>query len=261
MRSDSRKSDNLLDTGYRTMHLPRVLVELPLSEGKCVTLPPGPSRHLIQVLRLRAGDSLILFNGDGRDFPGRLLIPAKDAARVQIGPPTGIEPSTRLAIHLGIGISRGERMDLVVQKAVELGAARISPLFTKRSLVRLDGERLHKRLRHWRGVLVAACEQSGRRRVPELAASTTLEHWLAQRHPCPLLLDHRSATVLHALSAPTGALTLLAGPEGGLAPEERILAEQAGFTSVRLGPRILRTETAPLAALAAIQALWGDFRD
>jgi 16S rRNA (uracil1498-N3)-methyltransferase len=243
------------------MRIPRILVELPLSEETQVTLPPAQSQHLAQVLRLRAGHSLILFNGDGRDFPGRILIPAKDAAQVQLGRPTEIEPVPRLEIHLGIGVSKGERMDLVVQKAVELGATSISPLFTKRSLVRLDGVRLQRRQQHWHGVLAAACEQSGRRSLPKLADGVSLAHWLARGHPFPLFLDHRSATTLPELSTPNRALTLLAGPEGGLAPEERVLAEQSGFTAVRLGPRVLRTETAPLAALAAVQMLWGDFRD
>jgi 16S rRNA (uracil1498-N3)-methyltransferase len=204
---------------------------------------------------------LILFNGDGRDFPGRILAAAKDGTRVQVDHPTKIEPPPRLEIHLGIGISKGERMDWVVQKAVELGATRISPLFTKRSCVRLEGDRLIRRQQHWQRVLVAACEQSGRRRLPELTVCGSLTHWLTERHPYPFLLDHRSATSLPSLPAPAGALTLLAGPEGGLAPEERTRATGAGFTAVRLGSRILRTETVPLAALAAIQALWGDFRD
>jgi len=243
------------------VRIPRILVELTLVREAQVTLPPSPSRHLVQVLRLRAGDPLILFNGDGRDFPGRLLIPSRDAAQVQIGQPTDVEPPPRLEIRLGIGISKGERMDLIIQKAVELGATRISPLFTKRSLVRLEGARLQRRKEHWHGILVAACEQSGRRVLPELADCASLAHWLTQRNPSPLLLDHRSAVALPELPTPANVMTLLAGPEGGLAPEERALARQTGFTGVRLGPRILRTETAPLAALAAIQALWGDFRD
>jgi 16S rRNA (uracil1498-N3)-methyltransferase len=242
------------------MRVARVFVDLPLRGNEQVTLPPGPSNHLIQVLRLRAGDSLILFDGDGRDFPSRMRVPAKDAVQVEIDTPTEIEPSPVLEIHLGIGVSKGERMDLVIQKAVELGVTRISPLFTKRSVVRLDGARLEKRHQHWQGVLVAACEQSGRRRLPGLAAAASLERWLGHRHPYPLLLDHRGTTPLPELPAPTGELTLLVGPEGGLAPEERALAKETGFTAIRMGPRILRTETAPLAALAAAQALWGDFR-
>jgi len=241
------------------MRLPRILVELPLNAKARIRLPPGPSRHLVQVLRLRAGDPIILFNGDGRDFPGRLLIPARDAVQVQVDQPSEIEPIPRLEIHLGIGVSKGERMDFAIQKAVELGVTGISALFTERSLVRLDGARLQRRRQHWRGVMVAACEQSGRRRLPKLTAGASLELWLEQQHPSPLLLDHRSTTRLADLAVPAGALTLLAGPEGGLAPGEHTLARQAGFRSVRLGPRVLRTETAPLAALAAIQALWGDF--
>jgi 16S rRNA (uracil1498-N3)-methyltransferase len=242
------------------MRVPRILVDLPLATQDRVILPLGPSRHLIQVLRRHAGDPLILFNGDGRDFGCRILVAAKDAVQVQVEERTDLEPPPTLEIHLGIGVSRGERMDEVVQKAVELGVSRISPLFTKRSMVRLDGVRLQKRRKHWEGVLVAACEQCGRRRLAELATADSLARWLERRHPYSILLDHRSAAGLPELTVHSGALTLLVGPEGGLTPQERNLAKQAGFIPVRLGPRILRTETAPLAALAAIQALWGDFR-
>ena len=243
------------------MPVPRILVDLPLEKAGRIILPPRPSRHLAQVLRLRAGDPLILFNGDGRDFPGRLVIPAKDAVVVELDEPTTEEPIPMLQIHLGIGVSKGERMDWVIQKAVELGVTRITPLFTKRSVPRLSGERLQRRGQHWQGVLEAACEQSGRRRVPELGESRSLAQWIAQRHPFPLLLDHRGDVALAELPAPAGAMTLLVGAEGGLEPEERALSIRAGFTAVRLGPRILRTETAPLAAIAAIQILWGDFRE
>jgi len=241
--------------------LPRVLVELPLDGPARVALPPGPSRHLVRVLRLRAGDALVLFNGDGRDVPGHLLRASDQGVQVEIGAPSTMEPPPPLEIHLGIGISKGERMDLVVQKAVELGVASISPLSTKRSLVRLDGERMARRLQHWQGILVAACEQSGRRRLPRLAAGTSLTQWLTLPHPCPKLLDPEGAHSLPGSSAPVNGLTLLVGPEGGLDPQERVQALDAGFEGVRLGPRILRTETAPLAALAAVQTLWGDFKD
>lgn len=242
------------------MRVPRIFVAQPLREEARVALPPRQSKHLVSVLRLRAGDRLILFNGDGREVPGRLLTPAKGAALVQLDKPSELEPPPLLAIHLGIGVSKGERMDFVIQKAVELGVTRICPLFAKRGVVRLDGARLEKRQQHWRGVLEAACEQSGRRRLPELAPAASFGHWLANRHPCPLLLDHRSTAPLSLVPAPRGELTFLVGPEGGLAPEERKRAKESGFTPVRLGPRVLRTETAPLAALAAAQALWGDFR-
>jgi len=242
------------------LRIPRVFVELPLGKETRVELPPGPARHIAQVLRLRAGDSLILFDGEGRDYPGHLLVATRGRAQVAIGSPTEVEPQATLAVHLGIGVSKGDRMDYAIQKAVELGVARLCPLFTRRSVVRLDEARLEKRQGHWRGVVVAACEQSGRRRLPELASVTSLERWLTLEHPCPLLLDHRSARSMPELPAPGRELTLLVGPEGGLAPQERELARHAGFTPIRLGPRVLRTETAPLAALAAAQTLWGDYR-
>lgn len=242
------------------LRIPRVFVELPLGEETRVELPPGPARHVARVLRLRVGDSLVLFDGDGRDYPGRLLVATRRQVQVAIGSPTEVEPQATLAVHLGIGVSKGERMDYAIQKAVELGVTRLCPLFTKRSVVRLDEARLEKRQEHWRGVVIAACEQSGRRRLPELASATSLERWLTQEHPCPLLLDHRGAKPMPELPAPDRELTLLVGPEGGLALQERALARGSGFTPVRLGPRVLRTETAPLAALAAAQTLWGDFR-
>jgi 16S rRNA (uracil1498-N3)-methyltransferase len=231
-----------------------------LSGGQRLVLPPEPSKHLVQVLRLRAGDALALFDGGGRDYPALLVEARQGAALVAVGPPGEEEPVPGLAVHLGIGVSKGERMDFALQKAVELGVSAVTPLFTERSVVRLDGDRLARRQQHWRGVMIAACEQSGRRRLPELEPATGLDAWLRLRHPCPLLLDHRSPTALPDLPPPNGALTLLVGPEGGLAPAERATAARLGFTGVCLGPRILRAETAPLAALAAIQALWGDFR-
>ncbi|MEA3278755.1 MAG: 16S rRNA (uracil(1498)-N(3))-methyltransferase [Pseudomonadota bacterium] len=241
------------------MRLPRIFVDLPLRAGARLTLPPASSEHLVRVLRLRSGDPLVLFNGDGRDYAGRLQTPGRNGALVEVGSAGDVEPSPLLSVHLGIGVSKGERMDFALQKAVELGVARITPLFTERSVVRLAGERLDRRQRHWYRVVVGACEQSGRRRLAELETAVTLDGWLSSNHPYPILLDHRSPTPLPSLPAPAGELTLLVGPEGGLAKREKAWARQSGFAGVRLGPRILRTETAPLAALAAIQTLWGDF--
>lgn len=235
----------------------RVHADIPLTAGTEVTLPPGPSRHLSQVLRLRLGDELVVFNGDGHDYPATLTDPRKDAARVSLGRPGPAETPLALPVHLGLGISKGERMDFAIQKAVELGVAAITPLFTERCVVKLDAARLEKRLAHWRGVLVGACEQSGRRRLPTLHPATTLDAWLADAPP-GLLLDHRAEQGLTGLPRPTGALSLLVGPEGGLSEAERTSAADAGLTGVRLGPRVMRTETAPLAAIAAIQVLWGD---
>lgn len=243
------------------MRVNRIYVDLPLAVGQRLGLPAAQSRHLIQVLRLRAGDPLVLFNGDGRDYPGRLVTASRSDSRVEIETAGEIEPEPPLAIHVGIGVSKGERMDFALQKAVELGVARITPLFTHRGVVRLRGERLEKRQRHWRSIAVATCEQCGRRRLPQLMPAATLADWLALDHPCALVLDHRAGTPLPSRAPPAGALTLLVGPEGGLDAAEEALAERQGFERVRLGPRILRTETAPLAAIAAAQALWGDLKD
>ena len=242
------------------MRTTRVYADLPLDLAEQVTLPAGPARHLTQVLRLAAGDPVTLFNGDGYDYPARLLATDRHGATVLIKERSGPEPIASLEIHLGLGISKGERMDYALQKAVELGVASLTPLFTERCQVRLDGERLERRLEHWRGIIVSACEQSGRRRLPTLASAVPLEPWLSRQGGTRLLLDPDARLALPELDAPTDATTLLVGPEGGLSQQERGQAERRGFQSVRLGPRILRTETAPLAAIAAIQALWGDFR-
>ncbi len=241
------------------MRTPRVYVDLPLAAGARVTLPAAQSQHLTLVLRLAAGDPVTLFNGNGRDYDARLLDAHRTGTAVACGAAGNEEPIPALRIHLGLGISKGERMDFALQKAVELGVDRVTPLFTGRSLVRLDPGRLAKRQTHWGGVMIAACEQSGRRRLPSLEQAARLEDWLAQGHPGGIVLDHRSLTPLPGLPAPGADLTLLVGPEGGLSTAERAAARAAGFTGVRLGPRVLRTETAPLAAIAAIQALWGDF--
>jgi 16S rRNA (uracil1498-N3)-methyltransferase len=247
------------------MRRDRIHTPQPLRVGARVELEAGAGRHLRQVLRLGVGDGLVLFNGDGHDYLARLVAvgPAEAVAEVeQQGPP---EPSPALAVTLAIGISKGERMDFALQKAVELGATALAPLFTERSVVKLTDERRDKRLRHWQGVVVAACEQSGRRRLPELAPPQHLGAWLDGRSAQAgqgLLLHHLAERTLPALAPPAaGRVTLLVGPEGGLAPPERQAALARGFVSVRLGPRVMRTETAPLAALAALQALWGDFRN
>lgn len=242
------------------MRIPRVYVATELAAGREVLLSPEAATHLTRVLRLRSGDAVTLFNGDGRDYAGRLLDGPRRESRVLLGTAAEPEPEPPLRLALAIGISRGERMDLVIQKAVELGVASIQPLFTERSVVRLDPARRERRHDHWQGVLVAACEQSGRRRLPALHAAAGLDDWLAGTAGRRLLLDPQADRSLPDLPVPDGAVTLLVGPEGGLAADERGRAMRAGFVGVRLGPRILRTETAPLAALAAMQVLWGDLR-
>lgn len=245
------------------MRLDRIYTAQPLSAGARVELEAGPWRHVTQVLRLVAGDALVLFNGDGHDYPARVA----QAGGVDVAAPGPPEPPLPLAVTLALGISKGERMDYALQKAVELGVAALVPLFTARTVVKLRDDRLDKRRDHWRGVVVAACEQSGRRRLPDLATPQRLSDWLGTLpatdqpgHP-RLLLHHRADLTLPDLPPPAaGRALLLVGPEGGLAPGERDAALAHGFTALRLGPRVLRAETAPLAALAALQTLWGDFR-
>ncbi|QVL47826.1 MAG: 16S rRNA (uracil(1498)-N(3))-methyltransferase [Thiocapsa sp.] len=243
------------------MRIPRVYVDLPLEPGAALELPSAQARHLTQVLRLPPDAPLVLFNGDGADYPAQITRAERGATRVRVGTPGAPEPIAPLDIHLALGVSKGERMDYALQKSVELGVGRITPLFTERSQVQLSGPRLERRLDHWRGILIGACEQSGRRRLPQLATATTFSDWLSTHAGGGLLLDPEADRPLTALPAPGARITLLIGPEGGLSPRERASARARGFEGVRLGPRILRTETAPLAAIAVIQALWGDLGD
>ena len=244
------------------MRLPRLYVDRPLVPGASLDLPDAAARHLVQVLRVAVGAPLLVFNGDGRDYAARVTRAGRQGAALAIESAGGEEPHPPLAIRLALGISKGDRMDYAIQKSVELGVAAIAPLFTQRSVVQLQGERLTRRMEHWQGIVTGACEQSGRRRLPRLEPAAALAEWLAESlaevGAGGLLLDPEAPQALAALPPPPGPVTLLVGPEGGLSPGERDLARTHGFRGVRLGPRILRTETAPLAAIAVIQALWGD---
>lgn len=227
-------------------------------------LPSRQSHHVARVLRLQAGDPLTLFTGDGSEHAAVVERVAKGGVTVRVLEHRRVERESSLEIVLGQALSSGERMDYTVQKAVELGVSAIHPLAARRSVVRLGMERAAGRVAHWQAIAVAACEQCGRNRVPRIAPVTPLETWLAQhRAPgdgaLPLLLSPRAEAGLRDLPRPARAVRLLAGPEGGWAPEEEEAARRSGFVPVRLGPRVLRTETAALAALAAMQALWGDF--
>lgn len=240
--------------------IPRLYCKTPLAPGKEIDLPDGPARHAVRVMRLIRGDRVILFNGDGHDYDAELTLAARSGARARIVAAGPIEPPPALALHLALGVSRGQRMDFALQKATELGVTRCTPLFTTRSVVQLKDERLEQRRAHWHQVTIAACEQSGRRRLPVLDPPQTFSSWIESWQGQGVLLDPDADNSLTELSPPAEKLTLLVGPEGGLTPEERMLAEKQGLRGVRLGPFILRTETAPLAAIAAIQALWGNFR-
>ncbi len=241
----------------------RLYVSGELMPGATCVLPTQQAHHALRVLRLKAGDAVTLFNGDGAEYDALIASIAKNAASVKVGERRLAERESRLEIVLGQALSGGERMDYTVQKAVELGVYAIHPLAANRSVVRLDAERAGKRAAHWQSVVIAACEQCGRNRVPPVAPVAALEAWLAQpgaREPAlRVLLSPRAEIRLRDLPRPDGAVVLLAGPEGGFTREEETLARSGGFTPVRLGPRVLRTETAAVAALAAMQALWGDF--
>lgn len=241
------------------MSEPRVHLDALLADGLLIDLPEGPFRHLVQVLRMGVGDAIRVFDGRGREFDARIESVAKRAASIRIGAARRVLAESPLDLTLAQAVSKGERMDYTLQKAVELGVRRIQPLITARSVVRLDAERSEKKMEHWRGVIASACEQCGRATLPELLPLLDLDHWLAtsDAQSLRLTLDPEAISGIGGL-ARQERITLLVGPEGGLAPEELARARSAGFVGVRLGPRVLRTETTGVAALAALQTLWGD---
>lgn len=238
----------------------RSFVDAPLSPGATVTLSETASGHLVRVLRLGVGDAVVLFNGDGHDYAARLVSLGKRGAEAEVLSATAVANESPLALTLAQGVARGEKMDLVLQKATELGVAAVAPVNTERTEVKLDAERAAKRLAHWRGILAAACEQSGRARLPRLAEPVSLASYAAaETATLKLMLDPAGELSLPELAlAPGDTVALAVGPEGGLSDRDRATLHAAGFRGLRLGPRILRTETAGLAAIAALQALYGD---
>ncbi len=232
-----------------------------LGPGQTLELPPDAAHHAAKVLRLEAGHEITLFNGEGGEYAATITNIGKNGVTVKTTAFHEREAESPLAVTLAQAISSGDKMDYTLQKAVELGINHIQPLASERCVVKLTGERAEKRVRHWQQVVISACEQSGRNRVPEVAPIQPLARWLGglpsdAQH---LMLAPGAQHRLSGLPAPTTPVTLLIGPEGGLSPAEIRAAESCGFTSVRLGPRVLRTETAALTALAAMQTLWGDF--
>jgi 16S rRNA (uracil1498-N3)-methyltransferase len=243
------------------MRITRFYCPEKLALGARVPLPKDAAHHAIRVLRLAVDAPLTLFNGDGHEYAGRILRIEKQDAVVQIESATAVSRESPLAVTLVQGISAGDRMDYTLQKAVELGVSAIQPIAAERSVVKLAGERAEKRLAHWQGVVIAACEQCGRNVVPVVRPVSRLPEWLAQGSGGALriLLSPEATHGLAQLDPATRALTLAVGPEGGFSDNEHTLLGQAGFVGVKLGPRILRTETAAVAALSALQSLHGDF--
>ena len=240
------------------MRVSRFYLDAPLAEGE--QLLDGDLAHYVgRVLRLGPGAPVQIFNGSGQEWPGEVLDVGKRQVRITLAAAVDGQAESPLAVHLGQAMSRGERMDWAIQKAVELGVAQITPLFTERCEVRLQGERADKRQQHWQQIAISACEQCGRSRVPVVNAPMALAEWLAGlQAELKLVLHHRTDRDLRSLPTPA-SLGLLIGPEGGLSASEISQAEAAGFQAARFGPRVLRTETAPVVALSIAQQLWGDF--
>jgi 16S rRNA (uracil1498-N3)-methyltransferase len=225
-------------------------------------LPDAVAHHALRVLRLVVGDRIVLFTGAGGEFAATLARADKREAVARIDAFDPMERESDFAVTLVQGIAANDAMDHAVRRAVELGAAAIQPVLTARSARVPDGERGEKRLAHWRQIVVAACEQCGRNHVPEVRRVATLERWLAERNAAAtgLVLSPTADVAIAATPRPQHALDMLVGPEGGFTAAEVALAQRHGMVAVRLGPRVLRAETAALASLAAINALWGDFR-
>ncbi len=237
-----------------------------LALGAIVKLPEAATIHAVRVLRMTVGDQAILFNGDGMDYACELTLVKKNEVFATVNASIAVNNESPLNITLLQGISSGDRMDYTIQKAVELGVNHIQPIATERSVVKLSQERAAKRLAHWQNVVHSACEQSGRAVVPQIAEPTSLSHWLAEnthQQQCRILLNPVGAKRLVEIEKPnlktSHEIQLLIGAEGGLSPNEIEMANKNGFQSIMLGPRILRTETAALAAMASMHHAWGDF--
>jgi 16S rRNA (uracil1498-N3)-methyltransferase len=240
---------------------PRLFVEGPLRAGARIALPPRAAHHASAVLRLREGEQVIVFDGSGGEFGARIASAARGRVEADVAERREVERESPLRVTLVQGVSSGERMDLTVQKAVELGVAAIQPVLAQRSLVKLDPKRAAARVEHWRRIVLAACEQSGRNRVPAVLDVVSLADY-CRAAPAGVRLMLSPGASLGLRTAAAGiesVVALAAGPEAGFSADEEAMLIAAGFEPVRLGPRVLRTETAALAALAALNALAGDY--
>lgn len=238
--------------------MPRIYLDEALQPGQTLELPDTAARHVGQVLRMRVGDALTLFNGQGGEYPASLRAVERRRVTVQIERFDPIVRESPLAVTLAQCVSKGDRMDWAIQKAVELGVQRIVPVLSERSVVKLNAERWDKKCEHWRGVVISACEQSGRTRIPELADVAELSAYLAsETAPQRWVLAPGADRALPTDGA-IPSIALLIGPEGGLSERDLQAADAAGFQRLALGPRILRTETAAAAALTAVQLRYGD---
>jgi len=242
--------------------IPRFHCPFSLSPGALVELPAGAAHHAVKVLRLREGDALTLFDGQGGEWRATLKVGAGRTAHAALGDFVSRDVESPLAVTLVQALPAGDKMDWVVEKCVELGVAAIQPVVAGRSIVRLSAERMARRVIHWNAIAAAACAQSGRNRVPPVAAPLDLSQYLAAamaHNALRLVLAPEGDARVRDLPRPGLPVTVMVGAEGGWEDEELRAARAAGFQALRLGPRVLRTETAGAAALAALQAMWGDF--
>ncbi len=241
------------------MRVPRLYVPVPMRVGEVIELPPEQSHHLLRVLRLRISEPLAFFSGSALEYGGRIVAIGNARVSVAIEAEQAAQRESPLAITLAQALARAERMDFTIQKSVELGVRRLVPLLTERTGVRFKDERESRRMEHWSRIIIGACEQSGRVRLPELQEPTPFAQWIAQPlSGSKLVLDPRAAQSLASSGQPQSEFVLLIGSEGGLSERERDQARAAGFVGVHLGPRVLRTETAALVALSILQSRFGD---
>ena len=242
------------------MRIPRIYQATKLASETEVALDARASQHLIKVLRLRDGAPVIIFDGHGESYQAQLIHSGGKAATVRLLARIEQQTESPLQLHVGLGISKGERMDYAIQKLVETGVHRITPLLTAHTVVKLDNRREQSRRQHWQGVIISACEQCGRNHLPQLHEVSDISHWLAGVAADRKLVFDAAGTVdLKTLQPAPASVCVLIGPEGGLSEQEVSEACRQGFDNVRLGPRILRTETAAVAISAALQTLWGDY--
>lgn len=241
------------------MRVSRLYVAVPLNVGSRVELDDDAAHYARSVLRLKQDQTIVLFNGQGGEYLGRFSEVSRKTVRVEIEQFVNRDVESPLGITLGLGISRGDRMDWAVQKAVELGVTQLTPLVTERCVIKFDDDKKHQRLQHWQHIVQHAAEQSGRTRLPVLSEIADLERWVSLQRDLKVFLDPYAERALTDLQPENKHVTLLSGPEGGFSEQERQFAKAAGFVPVRMGARILRTETAVLSALTAVQTLWGDF--
>jgi 16S rRNA (uracil1498-N3)-methyltransferase len=238
---------------------PRLFVHAPLAAGQRLTLEAEAAAHLGRVLRVRPGEDVVLFDGSGPEFAGKVQAATRRMVELSVGAPQAADRESTLDLALLQGVCRHERMDWVVRKATELGVRSIRPVQAERSVVKLDPARVAARIEHWRAIAISACEQCGRNVLPDilppLPVAAALE---AHRDAAGVLLDPEAPGGVDMLRATAGALCLLVGPEGGLDERERAVARAAGYIGIRLGPRVLRTESAALAGVTLLQARFGD---